>query len=83
MVLFVGLGLVQLANVLGNHTTIELLLYKEATDTGKPITNIFTLGRKRNLRQVFGSDFRYWLLPVWSTEGDGTYFETNGKTPLV
>ncbi|MBN3276105.1 ZDHC2 Palmitoyltransferase, partial [Polyodon spathula] len=38
--------------------------------------NGFSLGFGKNLRQVFGDEKKYWLLPVFSSLGDGCSFPT-------
>ncbi|KAJ2776061.1 Palmitoyltransferase zdhhc2 [Coemansia javaensis] len=39
--------------------------------------NLFDLGFARNLRQVFGPDWRLWAVPVSTSLGDGTRFAIN------
>ncbi|XP_078534263.1 palmitoyltransferase ZDHHC2 isoform X2 [Lissotriton helveticus] len=38
--------------------------------------NGFSLGVRKNLRQVFGDEKKYWLLPVFTSLGDGCSFPT-------
>ncbi|KAH0509933.1 Palmitoyltransferase ZDHHC2 [Microtus ochrogaster] len=38
--------------------------------------NGFSLGFSKNMRQVFGDEKKYWLLPVFSSQGDGCSFPT-------
>lgn len=52
--------------VLRNLTTIEHVEKKR--DSAR---HPFNLGFRRNFVQVFGSNPFLWLLPIWSTQGDG------------
>lgn len=38
--------------------------------------NGFSLGCSKNWRQVFGDEKKYWLVPVFSSLGDGCSFPT-------
>ncbi|TSP25393.1 Palmitoyltransferase ZDHHC2 [Bagarius yarrelli] len=38
--------------------------------------NGFSLGVSKNFHQVFGDKKKYWLLPVFSSQGDGCFFPT-------
>ncbi|KAG9342423.1 hypothetical protein JZ751_016425 [Albula glossodonta] len=38
--------------------------------------NGFSLGLSKNIRQVFGDEKKYWLLPVFTSLGDGCSFPT-------
>ncbi|XP_060634545.2 palmitoyltransferase ZDHHC2 [Anolis sagrei] len=38
--------------------------------------NAFSLGFTKNLRQVFGDEKKLWLLPIFSSQGDGCSFPT-------
>ena len=38
--------------------------------------DIFELKRWRNLREIFGGNLFYAILPVWTTLGDGHHFES-------
>lgn len=51
--------------VLKNRTTLEAFRAPIFTQTG-PNKDGFHLGYKKNFEQVFGTDKRYWLLPVFT-----------------
>ena len=40
------------------------------------IENIYDIGMKNNFIQVFGNRWEYWLLPVFTSIGDGCYYPT-------
>ncbi|KAI9322002.1 DHHC palmitoyltransferase-domain-containing protein [Obelidium mucronatum] len=42
--------------------------------------NIFDVGAKENWKAVMGRDWRYWFLPVDSSDGDGHTFPVNYDT---
>ncbi|XP_059919595.1 palmitoyltransferase ZDHHC2 isoform X1 [Gadus macrocephalus] len=57
-----------------NRSTLEAVrgpAFRHGTDK-----NGFGLGFSKNFRQVFGDGRRYWLLPVFSSLGDGCSFPT-------
>uniref|UniRef100_A0A4W2F934 Palmitoyltransferase n=1 Tax=Bos indicus x Bos taurus TaxID=30522 RepID=A0A4W2F934_BOBOX len=57
-----------------NRTTIESFrapMFSYGADG-----NGFSLGCSKNWRQVFGDEKKYWLLPVFSSQGDGCSFPT-------
>ncbi|XP_015274232.1 PREDICTED: palmitoyltransferase ZDHHC2 [Gekko japonicus] len=57
-----------------NKSTLEAFrapIFRHGTDK-----NGFSLGFSKNLRQVFGDEKKYWLLPVFSSLGDGCSFPT-------
>ncbi|CAI5783915.1 palmitoyltransferase ZDHHC2 isoform X1 [Podarcis lilfordi] len=57
-----------------NKSTLEAFrapVFRHGTDK-----NGFSLGFDKNLRQVFGDEKKYWLLPVFSSLGDGCSFPT-------
>uniref|UniRef100_A0A8D2JAI7 Palmitoyltransferase n=1 Tax=Varanus komodoensis TaxID=61221 RepID=A0A8D2JAI7_VARKO len=41
-----------------------------------PDKNGFSLGCSKNLREVFGDEKKYWLLPIFTSLGDGCNFPT-------
>ncbi|XP_063088567.1 palmitoyltransferase ZDHHC20 isoform X1 [Cavia porcellus] len=57
-----------------NRTTIES--FRAPTFSYGPDGNGFSLGYTKNWRQVFGEEKKYWLLPVFSSLGDGCSFPT-------
>ncbi|MBZ3890726.1 putative palmitoyltransferase ZDHHC20 [Sciurus carolinensis] len=57
-----------------NRTTIES--FRAPTFSYGPDPNGFSLGYSKNWRQVFGDEKKYWLLPVFSSLGDGCSFPT-------
>uniref|UniRef100_A0A6I8PUQ6 Palmitoyltransferase n=1 Tax=Xenopus tropicalis TaxID=8364 RepID=A0A6I8PUQ6_XENTR len=57
-----------------NRSTLEAFrapVFRHGTDK-----NGFSLGFSKNLRQVFGDEKKYWLLPVFTSLGDGCSFPT-------
>ncbi|KAB0352465.1 hypothetical protein FD754_017322, partial [Muntiacus muntjak] len=57
-----------------NKSTLEAFrspVFRHGTDK-----NGFSLGFGKNMRQVFGDEKRYWLLPIFSSLGDGCSFPT-------
>ncbi|KAG8453750.1 hypothetical protein GDO86_000393 [Hymenochirus boettgeri] len=57
-----------------NRSTLEAFrapVFRHGTDK-----NGFSLGFGKNLRQVFGDEKKYWLLPVFTSLGDGCSFPT-------
>lgn len=57
-----------------NKSTLEAFrapIFRHGTDK-----NGFSLGFSKNLRQVFGDEKKYWLLPVFTSLGDGCSFPT-------
>ncbi|XP_060050705.1 palmitoyltransferase ZDHHC20 isoform X5 [Erinaceus europaeus] len=57
-----------------NRTTIES--FRAPTFSYGSDGNGFSLGCSKNWRQVFGDEKKYWLLPVYSSLGDGCSFPT-------
>ncbi|XP_069859225.1 palmitoyltransferase ZDHHC20 isoform X5 [Dipodomys merriami] len=57
-----------------NRTTIES--FRSPTFSYGTDGNGFSLGYGKNWRQVFGDEKKYWLLPVFSSLGDGCSFPT-------
>ncbi|XP_017033453.1 palmitoyltransferase ZDHHC20-B isoform X7 [Drosophila kikkawai] len=56
--------------VLVNRTTLESFR-APIFRVGGPDKNGYNLGRFANFCEVFGDDWQYWLLPVFSSFGDG------------
>ncbi|XP_055423245.1 palmitoyltransferase ZDHHC2 isoform X2 [Bubalus kerabau] len=57
-----------------NKSTLEAFrspVFRHGTDK-----NGFSLGFGKNMLQVFGDEKRYWLLPIFSSLGDGCSFPT-------
>uniref|UniRef100_A0A2K6F2C3 Palmitoyltransferase n=1 Tax=Propithecus coquereli TaxID=379532 RepID=A0A2K6F2C3_PROCO len=50
--------------------------FRAPTFSYGPDGNGFSLGCSKNWRQVFGDEKKYWLLPVFSSLGDGCSFPT-------
>ncbi|XP_028903966.1 palmitoyltransferase ZDHHC20 isoform X3 [Ornithorhynchus anatinus] len=57
-----------------NRSTIEA--FRAPTFRNGPDKNGFSLGCGKNLREVFGDEKKYWLLPVFTSLGDGCNFPT-------
>ncbi|XP_063314126.1 palmitoyltransferase ZDHHC2 isoform X1 [Pelobates fuscus] len=57
-----------------NRSTLEAFrapVFRHGTDK-----NGFSLGFSKNLRQIFGDEKKFWLLPVFTSQGDGCSFPT-------
>ncbi|KAJ2400792.1 palmitoyltransferase for Vac8p [Coemansia sp. RSA 2559] len=65
---------------LNNLTTIEsyernnFRLEHERRGSGKKHINLFDLGPKKNLKQIFGSRWFMWFIPLRTQTGDGMRF---------
>ncbi|XP_025052411.1 palmitoyltransferase ZDHHC20 isoform X2 [Alligator sinensis] len=57
-----------------NRSTIEA--FRAPTFRNGPDKNGFSLGCSKNLREVFGDETKYWLLPIFTSLGDGCNFPT-------
>ncbi|XP_062855855.1 palmitoyltransferase ZDHHC2 [Trichomycterus rosablanca] len=57
-----------------NRSTLEV--FRAPAFTHGTDKNGFSLGVSKNFRQVFGDEKKYWLLPVFTSQGDGCSFPT-------
>uniref|UniRef100_A0A8B9STV4 Palmitoyltransferase n=1 Tax=Anas platyrhynchos TaxID=8839 RepID=A0A8B9STV4_ANAPL len=57
-----------------NRSTIET--FRAPMFRNGPDENGFSLGYGKNLREVFGDEKKYWLLPIFTSLGDGCNFPT-------
>uniref|UniRef100_A0A8C5LWL9 Palmitoyltransferase n=1 Tax=Leptobrachium leishanense TaxID=445787 RepID=A0A8C5LWL9_9ANUR len=57
-----------------NRSTIEA--FRAPTFRSGPENNGFSLGFSKNMREVFGDQKKYWLLPFFTSLGDGCSFPT-------
>nr|XP_033806453.1 palmitoyltransferase ZDHHC20 isoform X2 [Geotrypetes seraphini] len=57
-----------------NRSTIEA--FRAPSFQNGPEKNGFSLGFSKNLKQVFGDEKKYWLLPIFTSLGDGCSFPT-------
>ena len=74
--IFMAFGMMQFVHATSNMTTLESFQVAEAHKTGLPYpSNCYDLGVKNNLLQIFGRNKLLWLLPIYSTEGDGFTYE--------
>ncbi|KAH8269469.1 hypothetical protein KR018_003862 [Drosophila ironensis] len=64
--------------VLVNRTTLESFR-APIFRVGGPDKNGYNLGRFANFCEVFGDDWQYWFLPVFSSRGDGRSFPTSSN----
>ena len=58
---------------------LKMTFYNETTIEGP--SPEFNVGVRRNMRQIFGKDERFWFLPIWASgpDGDGVHW----PSPLV
>uniref|UniRef100_A0A8C7Y045 Palmitoyltransferase n=1 Tax=Oryzias sinensis TaxID=183150 RepID=A0A8C7Y045_9TELE len=57
-----------------NRTTIEA--FRAPVFPNGPDKNGFSLGFRRNVAEVFGDQAKYWICPIFSSQGDGHSFVT-------
>ncbi|XP_016929819.2 palmitoyltransferase ZDHHC20-B isoform X1 [Drosophila suzukii] len=68
--------------VLMNRTTLESFR-APIFRVGGPDKNGYNLGRYANFCEVFGDDWQYWLLPVFSSRGGGYSYPTSSDQSRV
>ncbi|XP_017770003.1 PREDICTED: palmitoyltransferase ZDHHC15 isoform X4 [Nicrophorus vespilloides] len=61
-----------------NRTTLEA--FRSPVFYHGPDRDGFNLGRRKNFMQVFGENPKLWLVPVFTTLGDGTAFDKRPST---
>ncbi|XP_051860064.1 palmitoyltransferase ZDHHC20-B isoform X1 [Drosophila albomicans] len=61
--------------VLVNRTTLESFR-APVFRIGGPDKNGYNLGRYANFCEVFGDDWQYWFLPIFTSKGDGLSYPT-------
>ncbi|XP_075448382.1 palmitoyltransferase ZDHHC20 isoform X4 [Ascaphus truei] len=57
-----------------NRSTIEA--FRAPSFRSGPERNGFSLGFSKNLREVFGDEKKFWVLPIFTSLGDGCTFPT-------
>lgn len=63
--------------ILTNQTTIESMEKRNPVRISGERENVFDLGWEENVREILGDDPKLWLLPIWTSKGDGVHFKTN------
>ncbi|KAF3693792.1 Palmitoyltransferase ZDHHC15 [Channa argus] len=69
-----------------NRSTLEA--FSAPVFGSGPDKNGFNVGIRKNLEQVFGEDRRLWLIPVFTSQGNGHYFplkssSSDSQNPLL
>ncbi|KAM6923732.1 palmitoyltransferase ZDHHC15B [Xenentodon cancila] len=69
-----------------NRSTLEA--FSAPVFPSGPDKNGFNVGRRKNLKQVFGEDGRMWFIPVFTSQGNGHYFplksqRSESRNPLL
>lgn len=59
--------------VFNNRSTLES--FRPPLMTYGPDKNAYNLGRRENMKQIFGKKKLLWLLPIFTTEGSGLSFD--------
>jgi hypothetical protein len=59
--------------LLNNRSTLEA--FRPPLMTYGPDRNAFNLGKERNLEQLFGRSKLLWFVPVFTTEGNGLFYD--------
>lgn len=59
--------------VLNNRSTLES--FRPPLMTYGPDKNAFNLGKQENVNQIFGRNKCLWLMPLFTTEGSGVFYD--------
>lgn len=77
VVLAVAFGL-SVGLLLGLHCYLLLKNTSTIEDSYSSDKHIYNIGRRENLREVFGDNALLWLLPIYSSIGDGINYPRLG-----